>query len=256
MQTDINPEVVYFVSKRCDSNWKLRETELLVCDLTFVLQGHATYAINGKSFVLNKGDAVFIHSGQIREAGQADMRCEAFNFQYTASQRLSLPSVIHWEKHTPLHALLRDYETECTLARPGWELKCRGLFLEILCETWRCAQNDPVSPLVRQIEHYISEHLFEPLTVSEIAAAVGRHANYCGMVFHKEKNCSLTEYIHRLRTEHAIALMREGDLSIGEIALQSGYSDIYYFSRVFKSIHGTAPSAFADQIRKNGSRTH
>ena len=56
--------------------------------------------------------------------------------------------------------------------------------------------------------------------------------------------------------EHAIALMREGDLSIGEIALQSGYSDIYYFSRVFKSIHGTAPSAFADQIRKNGSRTH
>jgi len=252
MQSDFWPDVVYFVSKRCDHNWKLPYTVLPWCDLTFVVHGHATYIADGHSFTLQEGDAIFIHSGQTREAGQADMECVAFNFHYASEVRLMLPPVIHWGKHAPLSALLREYQTERILARPGWESKCRGLFTEIVCETWRCAQHDPVSPLIRQMERYISMHLFEPITVSDIAAAVGRHPNYCGSVFRTETGCSLLEYIHRLRLEHAVALMQEGDLSIGEIALQSGYSDIYYFSRVFKSVHGIPPTVYAEKLR--GSR--
>ena len=249
MQSDFSPHIIHFVAKQCDENWKLDHRTLPWCDLTFIIQGHATYVANGTPFVLSKGDAVFIHQGQTRSAGNADMQCAAFGFQYTSAQPLVLPPVIRWGKHPTLHTLLRSYQTERMLAEPGWEAKCRGLFLEIVCETWRCAQENVASPLVRQMERYIAQHLFEPITVQEIASVVGRHPNYCGAQFRKEKGCSILAYVHRLRLEHAVALMQEGDLSIGEIALQSGYNDIFYFSRMFKSFYGTAPSLYAETLR-------
>lgn len=250
MLNDFLPNVTYYVYKKCDDIWKLPHSLMLVCDLTFVLEGHATYYVNGKQFALNEGDAVFIHSGETRRAGDADMRCAAFNFKYTASQPLELPPVIQWKKSGALHTLLQEYRTEWTLREFCWESKCRALFIEIICEALRCTHPGLRSPLIRQMERYILDHLLEPITVREIAESVGRHPNYCGMVFRREKGCGLQEYIHRLRLEHAVNLMREGDLTIGEIALQSGYHDIYYFSRVFKNIKGVSPSAYAANLMR------
>ncbi len=49
-------------------------------------------------------------------------------------------------------------------------------------------------------------------------------------------------YIILTRVEFAKTLLGSGYLSISEIAEKSGFSDIYYFSKLFKKEVGVSPS--------------
>jgi AraC-like DNA-binding protein len=51
-------------------------------------------------------------------------------------------------------------------------------------------------------------------------------------------------YRLRLRTERAAALLREGRMSIEEIATATGFCDRFHFSRVFKQVLGTSPARY------------
>ena len=42
----------------------------------------------------------------------------------------------------------------------------------------------------------------------------------------------------------AIALLSYGGSRVGEVAEEVGFSDIYYFSRVFKALTGSPPEQF------------
>jgi AraC family transcriptional regulator, transcriptional activator of pobA len=47
----------------------------------------------------------------------------------------------------------------------------------------------------------------------------------------------------------AARLLRFTDLTVGEIAFQTGFGDPLYFSRAFKRHHGEAPMAYRDRVR-------
>lgn len=64
---------------------------------------------------------------------------------------------------------------------------------------------------------------------------------------------SFIEYLTMLRINHSIRLMEsDKELTIREIALNSGYTDQYYFSRVFKKNTGLSPKDYKDSIERNG----
>lgn len=67
----------------------------------------------------------------------------------------------------------------------------------------------------------------------------------------KLTDMSFNEYVTGLRINHAIRLLKE-DKTIGEIADCIGYSDQYYFSRIFKKKTGLSPSEYREQQE----RTH
>ena len=43
---------------------------------------------------------------------------------------------------------------------------------------------------------------------------------------------------------HACRLLDQGNLKVRQVAEQLGYADPYYFSRLFKSVVGMAPSHY------------
>ncbi len=51
-------------------------------------------------------------------------------------------------------------------------------------------------------------------------------------------------YRLRLRTERAAAWLREGKMSIEEVAAAAGFCDRFHFSRVFKQVTGTSPARY------------
>jgi signal transduction histidine kinase/DNA-binding response OmpR family regulator len=59
---------------------------------------------------------------------------------------------------------------------------------------------------------------------------------------------SITDYIQQVRLEKARALLLEGQMTVAEIAYQVGYSSPDYFSTVFRSKYGVAPT----QLKKMG----
>ncbi len=58
------------------------------------------------------------------------------------------------------------------------------------------------------------------------------------------------EYLTRFRINKAAALLRSSNLSVGEAAYSTGFSDQLYFSRVFKKYKGVPPSKYVSAGKK------
>lgn len=63
-------------------------------------------------------------------------------------------------------------------------------------------------------------------------------------------NLGPNEYINKMRMEKAMALLRQTDLSITEVAEQTGFSSGRYFSTAFKKFTGTTPSQYKEEQKK------
>ena len=61
------------------------------------------------------------------------------------------------------------------------------------------------------------------------------------------------EYLIRLRITRAKRLLEDGR-SVSDAAQESGFSDIYYFSNVFKKCEGQSPRQYARSFRAFGQR--
>ncbi|MNC74742.1 HTH-type transcriptional activator RhaR [compost metagenome] len=73
------------------------------------------------------------------------------------------------------------------------------------------------------------------------------NSNYLGQVFKQQTGKTFREYLNDKRTEEAKRLLRQGRLSIAEIAVNTGYHNTDYFVSQFKRMTGVSPSIFRKQ---------
>ena len=59
---------------------------------------------------------------------------------------------------------------------------------------------------------------------------------------------SLITYINRMRVEKAQVMLLTSHDNLETIAQQVGFEDVFYFSRLFKSIVGISPAKYRKQL--------
>jgi AraC-like DNA-binding protein len=70
-------------------------------------------------------------------------------------------------------------------------------------------------------------------------------------VFKKVKGISCFQYLNQLKIGIAAQMLKSTDLSITQIALESGYNDLRHFERIFKHVTGNTPYHFRKHLREN-----
>lgn len=99
--------------------------------------------------------------------------------------------------------------------------------------------------IVEKCIQYILNHIAdEDLSVTKIAASVYLNPVHLNRIFRKEKGTNLSQWITRERMELAGELLRTENFTANEVASRVGYGNYPYFSTVFKSYFGCAPSQY------------
>lgn len=94
----------------------------------------------------------------------------------------------------------------------------------------------------RQIESYLQSHFDDQtITLSSVSAHFQLSEGHVSRVFKACTGTTVMQYLDTLRMENAKQLLRETELSINEIVLQSGYVDKSNFFRKFKKVNGLTP---------------
>lgn len=91
---------------------------------------------------------------------------------------------------------------------------------------------------------YIHEHCTEDLCLDDVAALAGFSKYHFTRLFKSFTGVSFYKYLNRKRIEHAEKLLVDPALSITEVALQSGFSSLSAFIRMFKLIKECTPTEF------------
>ena len=110
----------------------------------------------------------------------------------------------------------------------------------------RCAE---VEELISVINN---EYLDPEFTVGDAAKAVAYSEAHLRKLFRREVGMTMSQYLNKLRLEHAARILKTDTCSISVTAELSGFGDFRYFSRLFKSHYGITPHAWRVKHRKNG----
>ncbi|MBQ8382546.1 MAG: AraC family transcriptional regulator [Clostridia bacterium] len=105
--------------------------------------------------------------------------------------------------------------------------------------------------LIQEAVLYIRNHYRSSITVEEVAKVVHLTPNYFSEYFKKQTGVKFSSYVQKLRLEFAVSLLKMSDLSVKQVADQSGFNSAAYFSNAFKDSFGISP----EQFRKSNLRT-
>ncbi len=96
---------------------------------------------------------------------------------------------------------------------------------------------------------YIDENYCSKITLSQIAKEAGMSVSCFERTFKKKMGITLTEYVNKRRISKAIKMLKEKDFSIGEIAFNCGFTNQSHFTRTFRKITKTSPTAFRKSLK-------
>lgn len=107
----------------------------------------------------------------------------------------------------------------------------------------------PKKTLGQLTKEYIRQNYTNKITLAELSLHL-----HCSTVtltehFRREFGMTIFSYLNNKRLKQAERLLLESELSISEVAEESGFSDANYFFRQFKAQYGISPSAYRKQYK-------
>ncbi|MCA0753514.1 AraC family transcriptional regulator [Paenibacillus sp. N4] len=106
-------------------------------------------------------------------------------------------------------------------------------------------------PYVEKLAHvisYIDANIERNMTIQELAGIAFLHPNYLIRLFKQQIGLPPIQYITVKKITKAKELLISTRGSVGEIAEQLGFSDLFYFSKQFKKNVGMNPTEFRKQM--------
>lgn len=110
---------------------------------------------------------------------------------------------------------------------------------------WNFTGNEAVDTILA----YIYEHYKEQIELDTLAELTFCTPSHIARLFKKYMGMTIISYVHKIRIEKAVYLMKEKKLAIKEAAEAVGYQNLNHFYKYFHIQMGVTPAAYLKQGR-------
>lgn len=125
-----------------------------------------------------------------------------------------------------------------------------SLFVDLVREYVPRDAHPDLPPPVERARRFVDERYRERLRLADIAAEAGVCEEYLIRLFTRHYGTSPMRYVRRRRLDAAATLLADTSLSVGEIAVEVGYTDLYQFSHAFKAATGNSPRVYRREVQE------
>ena len=124
------------------------------------------------------------------------------------------------------------------------------LIAEVLAHERKVVQYDHSEQLVEKARFLMEENLCGEIDLHGMAETLGVSAAHLTAVFKSYTSMTPYQFYISIKIRRAKEMLESGDLSIKEVAFRLGFSDQYYFSRLFRKKVGLPPSRWSSFVRE------
>lgn len=110
-------------------------------------------------------------------------------------------------------------------------------------------ENDGADELARKAAELVKESIYGKINVAEICEALHYSKAYISKIFKRNYGCTLMEYCAKAKIKEAKKLIREGKYSFTMISDMLCFSNVQYFTRVFKRVANMTPGEYARSVQ-------
>ncbi|MBE5962285.1 MAG: helix-turn-helix domain-containing protein [Lachnospiraceae bacterium] len=274
-----NTSLLLHINNQCENypiHWHTATEIIMPLESTY------SVTMNRINYALKEGDILIIPPGELHELYAPENGIRIIFLFDTSLIRdlgssqglftvLNQPRLITketfpeiWEQE---RNLLLQIKQEYINASPLWEASIYSMIIKMFVLIGRNhIDSGTLFPDVRAVKQkeyidkfnkiidYIDHNYTEDLTLDRIADIAGFSKFHFSRLFKQFADTSFYDYLNLRRIKCAETLLLNPDLAITEVALQSGFSSISTFNRVFKTLKKCTPSEFKDLYRwKNRS---
>lgn len=112
------------------------------------------------------------------------------------------------------------------------------------------ANSSYAAQTLAQVKDYISQNVFQDVSLETLASLVGYNASYLSRLFLKKTGKNLSSYIADTKMERISQLLANPDYTLDQIAEISGFDNRSNFNRFVKRITGLSPKRLREQYSK------
>ena len=102
-------------------------------------------------------------------------------------------------------------------------------------------------PFITKAVDYINKHYTENINMSVVANQVSVNYSWFSEKFKEQTGVNFNEYLKRLRLEEAERLLEKGCYKVYEVAERSGFGDVKYFMKTFRTGTGMSPTEWKNK---------
>ena len=264
-------ENIHVVTNRVDGEEPEHLHEFL--ELVYIRSGSGTHVVQGMTFSVERGDAVFIPLAQTHafrsEGPMTYVNC-LLAPDFIGRELLDADNVQDWltlgvyedpawgrsrvsfrgEALLEVEALLDSMQAEFDRKEEGYRTILRGSAAILIARVFRQMRwemrtaGDVHAGIAPEVLRYIEENCYGRVSLEELARRSFYHPAYFSRLFKACYGKTLTAFIHEKRMTEAMRRLRETEESVEAVAAAVGYHDRKQFHRLFREAAGTTPARY------------
>ncbi|GHP14011.1 AraC family transcriptional regulator [Lentilactobacillus fungorum] len=174
---------------------------------------------------------------------------------FTPTMTMYLAKKRHFTNQEDLFSLINRIFKNSALQNNVGFWQAQQLFIDLLqmIQSPNLGESS-TTRLADQIQRYLRDHFDEKITNETLGKMFHVHPNSITASMKKTFGMTPNHFLQRYRLEEAVKRLLTTREPVSTIALEVGYSNVYYFSNAFKKSYGTSPADYRKKYGNNANQ--